>query len=87
MAILGPIGSLPSAILRDPSYSCGEYCERQSSASSLPLKQPQLLEELFKGQETRVDKDVTPQTNISSSSPDVAVLSPTLSYAKDFKQF
>ncbi|KAH1171087.1 hypothetical protein KIL84_006705, partial [Mauremys mutica] len=51
------------------------------------FQMPQLHEESFEEQEAKVDKEVTPKTNISSSSPDKAVMSPPPSYADDFKQF
>lgn len=42
--------------------------------------------ESFEKQEATVDKEVTPQTNISLP-PDEAVLPPPPFYADDFKQF
>lgn len=70
-----PIGS--QQFLWAANYSHGDHCKRNSPSPSLL---PQLQE-----QEARVDKEVTLQTNISSSCPDEAVIPPPPSYADYFK--
>lgn len=72
---------------RASSVTHQDHQDRQSPLPSIPSKAPEQQEEAFEEQKASADKEATPQNNMSSTSPDQALMPPLFSLDDNFKYF